>query len=353
MVSLKVALLGAAVPAYALCVTRDETSATCSADTALTRKEYGSLTDAEKLSFIGAVQCVMAKPSVINDVVPATTNKFDDYAAVHVNNTLGIHINGVFLSWHRHFVYLMEKELHDCGFNETLGIPYWNWALYPDLETSPIFDGSETSLGSNGAYDPDSGDVYSTPGGTTLPHGTGGGPIVSGPFSNHTVNFQKMPFDLVFSGLPANWTEPDPHLMTRDLNSYGVQTYCNQSDIDSVLSSEDIATFQSVINGDDNSPGIHGGGHYSIGATGYDFFGSPQEPAFYLHHSMIDKVWTDWQAVDPAKRRYVYYGTSTIFNGNATADVVNSTVIDYGRLGSTTVGEVQDPQAGVYCYQYE
>lgn len=77
-----------------------------------------------------------------------------------------------------------------------------------------------------------------------------------------------MPFDLVFSGLPANWTEPDPHLMTRDLNSYGVQTYCNQSDIDSVLSSEDIATFQSVINGDDNSPGIHGGGHYSIGATG-------------------------------------------------------------------------------------
>lgn len=110
--------------------------------------------------------------------------------------------------------------------------------------------------------------VYSTPGGTTLPHGTGGGPIVSGPFSNHTVNFQKMPFDLVFSGLPDNWTEPDPHLMTRDLNSYGVQTYCNQSDIDSVLSSEDIATFQSVINGDDNSPGIHGGGHYSIGATG-------------------------------------------------------------------------------------
>lgn len=100
MVSLKVALLGAAVPAYALCVTRDETSATCSADTALTRKEYGSLTDAEKLSFIGAVQCVMAKPSVINDVVPATTNKFDDYAAVHVNNTLGIHINGVFLSWY-------------------------------------------------------------------------------------------------------------------------------------------------------------------------------------------------------------------------------------------------------------
>ncbi|ETS77744.1 hypothetical protein PFICI_09806 [Pestalotiopsis fici W106-1] len=354
MVSLLTALLlgaaAAATPAYGLCVTRDET---CSADAAVIRKEYGQLTDAEKLSFVAAVQCVMAKPSIMNDVVPATTNKFDDFAAVHVNNTLGIHINGVFLSWHRHFVYLMEKELHECGFNETLGIPYWNWALYTDLETSPMFDGSETSLGSNGAYDPDSGDVYSTPGGTILPHGTGGGPIVSGPFANHTVNFQKMPFELVFSGLPANWTVPDPHLMTRDLNNYGVQTYCNQSDIDYVLSSENITIFQSVINGDDNSPGIHGGGHYSIGATGYDFFGSPQDPAFYLHHSMIDKIWTDWQAVDPVNRRYVYFGTSTIFNGNATANVVNDTVIDYGRLGSATVGEVQDPQSGPYCYQYE
>jgi hypothetical protein len=41
----------------------------------------------------------------------------------------------------------MEKELHECGLNETMGIPYWNWALYTDLETSPMFDGSETSLG--------------------------------------------------------------------------------------------------------------------------------------------------------------------------------------------------------------
>ncbi|KAK9775346.1 putative Tyrosinase copper-binding domain-containing protein [Seiridium cardinale] len=351
MTRLLTTLLGAAIPAYALCTTR--AISTCSTATAVTRKEYGQLTDVEKLSFISAIQCVMAKPSVLNDLVPATTNKFDDYAAVHVNNTLGIHINGVFLSWHRHFVYLMETELHACGFPQQLGIPYWNWALYTDLESSPMFDGSETSLGSNGAYDPDSGDVYSTPGGTILPHGTGGGCVTSGPFANHTVNFQKMPFDLVFSGLPANWTEADPHCMTRDLNSYGVQTYANQSDIDSVLSSEDIATFQSVINGDANSPGIHGGGHYAIGGTGYDFFGSPQDPAFFLHHSMIDKVWTDWQAVDPANRRYVYAGTSTIFNGNSTANVDNSTVIDFGRLGSATVEDVQDPTTGPYCYQYE
>jgi hypothetical protein len=98
MVSLLATLLGAAIPAYALPAARAVSS--CSAATAITRKEYGQLTDDEKLSFVSAVQCVMAKPSIMNDVVPATTNRFDDYAAVHVNNTLGIHINGAFLSWY-------------------------------------------------------------------------------------------------------------------------------------------------------------------------------------------------------------------------------------------------------------
>lgn len=35
---------------------------------------------------------------------------------------------------------------------------YWNWALYLDspynLETSPLFDGSLTSMSNNGIYDP-------------------------------------------------------------------------------------------------------------------------------------------------------------------------------------------------------
>lgn len=91
-------LLGVGSSVYAVCSARSISA--CSPTTAITRKEYGQLTEAEKLSFISAIQCVMAKSSVLSDLVPASTNKFDDYAAVHVNNTLGIHINGVFLSWY-------------------------------------------------------------------------------------------------------------------------------------------------------------------------------------------------------------------------------------------------------------
>ena len=317
-------MLAAVLPVLAVC--------TCTSKTAIPRKEYGSLTKQEKLSFISAVKCVMKKPSLLHSAVPATTNRYDDYAAVHVNMTTSIHIDGIFLSWHRHFVYLMEQELHSCGWASSLGMPYWNYTLYKDLERSPIFDGSDTSLSGNGIYDPDSG-VYVTPSGAVLPHGSGGGCVTTGPFANL-------------------WTQPDPHCMTRDLNNYGVVSFNNKSDIDYILSKTTIADFQTDINGYGDSPGVHGGGHYAIGGTVYAFFSSPQDPAFFLHHSMLDNIWEKWQAADPKSRRYVYAGTSTIFNQPTTPDVTNSTILSYGVLGQTTVKQVQDPLANGYCYKY-
>lgn len=238
--------------------------------------------------------------------------------------TTSIHFDGIFLAWHRHFVWLMKQELHGCGFPETLGMPYWNWTLWPNLETSPILlvtlsaqqlcqnithldqrsDGSNTSLGSNGAYDPVPNGTYTAASGTViLPVGSGGGCIVSGPFANSTVYVQPLDFSYVFTGPPANWTEPNPHCMTRGLNDWGVTTFNNVSDIDYMLAKTTIDDFNNNINGYGDSPGLHGGGHYAMGGTGYDFFGSPQEPAFYLHHSMMDHVWRLWQDADPAERQ--------------------------------------------------
>jgi len=85
----------------------------------------------------------------------------------------------------------------------------------------------------------------------------------------------------------------------------------------------------------------------------FDFFASPQDPAFFLHHGMLDNVWNQWQSIDPVNRRYQYNGTSTILNTNATPEVSNSTVIDFYVLGpSTTLETVADPLSGPYCYKY-
>lgn len=348
MVQLHRLLLAAVLPVIAL------GASNCTAASAIVRKEYGSLTKHERLRYVRAIKCVLAKPSLLHSTVPAATNRFGDYAAMHINLTASIHFDGIFLSWHRHFVWLFEQELHRCGWPASLGIPYWNWALYPDLEASPMFDGSPTSLGGNGLYDPVPNGTYTALDGTVLPGGTGGGCVATGPFANHTIYFQRLYFDTVLAGLPADWTVPAPHCLSRDLNSWGVRAFNNHSDIEYSLAKLTVGDFSTDMSAYSSGLGLHGGGHYAIGGTAFEFFGSPQDPAFYLHHSMLDKVWDDWQAADPVNRRYVYNGTSTLFNADTTPEVTNSTVLEYGVLGRATAEEVQDPLSGpYYCYMYE
>lgn len=41
--------------------------------------------------------------------------------------------------------------------------------------------------------------------------------------------------------------------------------------------------------------GPHGGIHYTMsGDPGGDLFTSPGDPAFYTHHGMMDRMWTNW-----------------------------------------------------------
>jgi tyrosinase len=63
----------------------------------------------------------------------------------------------------------------ECGFKGTQ--PYWNWGKYTDLPASPIFDGSETSLGGNGDYVAHAGGLMGRP----FAAGKGGGCVTKGP----------------------------------------------------------------------------------------------------------------------------------------------------------------------------
>ncbi|KAJ9132425.1 Tyrosinase [Pleurostoma richardsiae] len=346
-------LLGAILLPFAAALPQ---TAKCTSANAVQRKEWGSMSDTERLHYIDGIKCLMKQPSKYRcGAVPASRSLFDDFAAVHVNLTTSIHISGIFLGWHRQFIWLLEEALHDkCGYPETLGIPYWDWTKYPSLETSPLFDGGPYSLGGNGLYTGD--DPYVVGVGQELPHGTGGGCVTTGPFANTTVNFGPFNFNLIFTGLPSNWSLPNPRCLNRDLNDYGIKTYDNQTLIDQMLAVETIKEVQTLMNSKNvgtTDRGIHGGGHYGVGGVMFDFFASPQDPAFFLHHGMLDNVWNQWQSIDPVNRRYQYNGTSTILNTNATPEVSNSTVIDFYVLGpSTTLETVADPLSGPYCYKY-
>jgi tyrosinase len=82
------------------------------------RKEWISLNTTEKEEYINAVLCLYYKASKLPEgQVPGAINRRDDFTAVHINQTFGVHLNAVFLGWHRNFLNLYETALREeCGY---------------------------------------------------------------------------------------------------------------------------------------------------------------------------------------------------------------------------------------------
>ncbi|KAJ7476987.1 tyrosinase central domain protein [Mycena galericulata] len=334
-----------------------QTSATCTPETIALRQEWGSMTDPQRTAYIDAVLCLMSLPSIFSPgEVPGAKSHFDDFIAVHINQTLNIHISGIFLPWHREFVHLYEQALQQkCGYKGTQ--PYWNWPLWAsDLIGSPLFNGGPTSLSGDGAYNASQG-PYPIAEGVYLPRGTGGGCVLGGPFVNHTINFGPFNTNEAFEGiLPANWQAYTPHCFVRDLNNYVASLYGNDGVVAALLGAETMAEFQGNMTGFPATLaglGPHPGYHIALGFSLQDFFASPGDPAFYFHHGMVDRTWTLWQAMDPKKRQTALNGTESLGNPPTSPTVTLDTVINWGPLGKAkAVGNLMNTLSGEYCYRY-
>lgn len=246
----------------------------------------------------------------------------------------------------------------------------WNWPLSAnDLSASPLFDGSDTSLSGDGEYlaTDDPNYIYPTIATTRLPRGSGGGCVRSGPFANTTLSFQRfnqgLAFQIAFQNgsIPTDALEYRPHCFARDLN-VGVSQSLNQSAVSALLNAPDIETYSAVLNGVGSNPnastaglagGSHNAGHYSLGPDMFDFFASPQDPAFFLHHAMVDLTYTEWQKKDPCTREKALTGTKTFLDTPPSENVTLADVMDFGKFGTRVVGSSMKVGAEGYCYRYE
>ena len=79
-----------------------------------------------------------------------------------------MHFSGLFLPYHRRFVWLYERALRtECNYAGAQ--PYWDWTqYYDDLRLGPVFDGTDTSLGSDGIPIPNRPPTPNA----TIPNGT-------------------------------------------------------------------------------------------------------------------------------------------------------------------------------------
>jgi tyrosinase len=197
-----------------------------------------------------------------------------------------------------------------------------------------------------------------------LPAGTGGGCVTSGPFKDMSVNMGPVNLDQpggVVGSNPAGPLAYNPRCLKRDLTTKINQRFANATAIlSNILIPQDIDIFQMQMQGVPGSGniGIHGGGHYSMGGDpGRDFFVSPSDPAFYLHHSMIDRVWWIWQLLSARDRTQgptAVAGTRTFMNNPPSANTTIEDIIDIGFAGGPAlpIKDLLSTTSGPFCYIY-
>ncbi|MDX1503029.1 MAG: tyrosinase family protein [Thermoanaerobaculia bacterium] len=193
------------------------------------------------------------------------------------------HSGPAFLPWHRWYLLLLEFQFQRVLGDPSFGLPYWDWAtdgqLPPSLQSStPLW--TAAWIGGNG---------------------TGAGRfVITGPFR------QSNGFTVRIEGdsLGGIWAAQRP--LRRDL-AQGVGTLPDKADVAAAMAqgAYDASPFnQGSETGVRNrlegwrpsfsAPNTHNRVHVWVGgdmgpAT------SPNDPAFFLNHCNVDRLWASWQ----------------------------------------------------------
>jgi len=274
---------------------------------------------------------------------------------------LNIHLTGLFLPWHRYYVQFFEDSLiGKCGYKGVS--PYWDWTIDAhDVFNSAFFDNSSHGVGGWG--DPNN-DFQITTGGFK-------DAIRAYPNPHHIRrNFSVLPFTNPNTASPfaADPTAPPPptNLM--------INTTMTKANVDYIVSNYtgDYIDFQAYF---ESLNGTHIGAHLILGGdmTGLCSNGAvapacvagpkwtPNDPLFFMHHAMVDKIWFDWQNKHP-QNFYAYAGGSISAASNFTLFTQFPTglppflnfdsPIPGDGFWNVTIWDVIDTTGDTLCYVY-
>jgi len=278
------------------------------------RKDANTLNANERAEFVDAILALKA------------TGIYDRFVLRHANAIMNaIHRSPAFLPWHRRFIYDLELELQRVSGNPNLGIPYWNWPS--GGENAAMW--RNDFLGGNG---------------------DASGVVRSGPFRAGQWTVVNA------SGLPSG-------PLVRAFGQNGFPTLPTQAEIDQVLSVTPYdsppwnmtsnPSFRNQLEGWDG-PNLHNRGHVWVGGSMLPMT-SPNDPVFFMHHCMVDKIWHDWQMRFPNQDYLPVTGGP--FGQNLT-DPMDSTpsgqvgprpidVLDSVALGISYDDDVTTPQPAI------
>lgn len=151
----------------------------------------------------------------------------------------------------------------------------------------------------------------------------------------------------------------NPRCLRRDISNYLSSRYLRTQDVLGLIqNSRDLATFQNVMQGAGGfggaAMGVHSAGHYTIaGDPGGDFYTSPNDPAFWVHHGEIDRVWTIWQLQDINTRVNIVSGGTSMMGFGRQQSLDD--LVDLGVVGNKVykIRDLVSTVDGPFCYTYE
>ncbi|KAK8118461.1 uncharacterized protein PG998_003087 [Apiospora kogelbergensis] len=320
------------------------------------RKEWRHLADEQRHQYIRAVQCMMTLPGTATSTLSIVRNRFEDFLATHVKQTDFVHFVGIFYPYHRLLLAEYEKALWSCGWDRSLGQPFWDWTLDTGSKeaflNSPIFD-TTLGFGGNGAYIPGNLSHPELPGFTVgppndIPDRSGGGCLADGPFAGLGTFFG-----------PQSNVEPKAALqcVRRDFSFDSLRARASPAQVAAAMALGRYGDFEFVT----DSQSYHPAGHWGVGGlygTMTDTYASPADPIFFLHHSNVDRAWWSWQTRDLARREkdmsgpLVMFDYANVLGGNATLDTPVWVGLGDGRV-ELKVKDLMHIQKGPLCYTYE
>ncbi len=263
------------------------------------------------------------------------------------------HDNVAFLAWHRIYVRVFEIELQkadlalqtaaNAGFdaNDVISVPWWD---YPNMDSEDPSDERGRMWR----------DEFLGPSGSGADN-----EVASGPFrANHQFPIQERTSAL--SAPPAH-TPGSPANLTRVIGRAGTRL-ASQDEIDhtvnridtfdngaftwpgaTVPGSSDSNSFRAVLEGfaettavkRKNESGMHNGVHVWVGGKMADVPTAPNDPAFWLHHSNIDRLWAQWQARFPGDAAKQW---------PSVADITTARTTGVSGLVNPNAKQLSDPQ---------
>lgn len=275
------------------------------------RFEWRHYSNSDRHALVDAMDCLMTRPP--SGKFSPATNRYEDFVRLHQLYTPNIHGNDKFLIWHRYFTWAFEQALREeCGFDRAF--VFWDETL------------DAGNFGNSSLFTPE---FF----GTLEPAQEGKSSCVKdGKFADNTLHIG--PKD-------AN----EPHCLARDLDET-MTAQCSKEFENYCLSQ---TTFHAFARCWERGP--HGFGHNAFGRVMADVQASPGEPAFWMHHLYIDRVFRVWQNMDP--KRGVKISGCADTQSPCTPLTLDTMVYMGGLVPDAPVRDILNTMSGKYCYRYE